>query len=225
MSENTSIDRHGVVRQSRYMHTSNGKKYYPLDPRADEVHIDVVAHHLATRCRYNGACQHPTRPDRIFYSVAEHSLYVSRYVEEELKAPHLALEALLHDGSEAYNGDLIRPLKYDPVFRAPFQRVEELNERVQAERFGLVYPYPHQVKLADEAVTAAEVQQIIIKDPIEEWNSGKLHDDSKVAPYEILMLDPYVAKRLFIDRYRDLWIRRSQMLREGLGGVAESRSA
>ncbi|SCW95946.1 hypothetical protein [Ancylobacter rudongensis] len=190
-------------RAGRYMHTSNGKKYYPLDPRAEEVHIEVVAHHLATRARYNGATQHPEFEDRIFYSVAEHSVLVSHYIESVLGKPEFALEGLLHDGSEAYNGDLIRPLKYDPAFRAPFQHVEALNEIAGAQRFNLLYPYPDVVKIADEAVTAAEVEQIIVTDPAEDW-SGKLHDDSRVAPFRIDMLLPFAAKQLFLRRYEQI---------------------
>lgn len=189
--------------RGRYMHTSNGKKYWPMDPRPEEVHIEVVAHHLATRCRYNGATQHPQFRSKIFYSVAEHSVYVSRYLEEVLGRPDLALEGLLHDGSEAYNGDLIRPLKYDPLFRAPFQVVEEKNERAGAIRFNLIYPYPKEVKIADEAVTAAEVNQIIVHAPNEDW-SGKLHDETNVAPYTIEMLEPFAAKEQFLLRWEEL---------------------
>lgn len=197
-------------RNGRYMHTSSGRKYWPLDPKPDEVDINVVAHHLATRCRYNGATQHPIFRSKIFYSVAEHSVYVSRYVEEILRKPEYALEALLHDGSEAYNGDLIRPLKYDELFRGPFKVVEDLNEAAGAARFNLVYPYPAEVKLADEAVTTAEMQQIIPKDPCDEWESGKLHDDSLAAPYEILMLSPYEAKEMFLDRFEQVMRNRAK---------------
>lgn len=194
-------------RNGNYMHTSNGKKYWPLDPRPEEVHIEVVAHHLATRCRYNGATQHKLFRSRIFYSVAEHSVLVSRYIEEQF-GERYALEGLLHDGSEAYNGDLIRPLKYDPLFREPFKKVEDLNERAGASRFNLVYPYPKEVKIADEAVTNAEVQQIIMKDPSEDWEVGRLHDDTLTAPYEIKMLDPFAAKEEFLLRYEELMLNR-----------------
>lgn len=194
-----------------YMHTApTGRKYWPMDPRADEVDIQVIAHHLATRARFNGATQHPLDQDRIFYSVAEHSVYCSWYVERVLAQPQYALEALLHDSSEAYNGDLIRPLKYDPAFRAPFQAVEEKNERAHAEAFNLVYPYPAVIKIADEAVVSAEVEQIIVKAADQEWSSGTLHDHTRVAPYEIRMLSPFHALHFFLDRYRDLAARRDK---------------
>lgn len=198
-------------RAGNYMHTApTGRKYWPLDPRAEEVDIAVIAHHLATRARFNGATQHRKHKDRIFYSVAEHSVYVSLYVEKILGQPEHALEALLHDSSEAYNGDLIRPLKYDPAFREPFKKVEDLNERAHAEAFGLIYPYPHAVKVADEAVVAAEVDQIIIKHPDEDWSYGGLHDRTNIAPYEIRMLLPADARDYFLIRFRQLMRVRSQ---------------
>jgi len=197
-------------RVGNYMHTSNGRKYWPLDPRPEEVHIEVIAHHLANRCRYNGATQHKKHPERIFYSVAEHSVYVSRYVAEVLGKPEYALEALLHDASEAFNGDLIRPLKYDPLFAEPFKKVEDINELVIAQRFNLVYPFPEEIKIADEAVTAAEVNQIIVKDPKEDWSYGALHDTSRIAPYKIRMFEPYSAKRMFIDRFREVGVHRTK---------------
>lgn len=187
-----------IPRVGRYMHTSNGKKYWPLDPRPEEVHIEVIAHHLAMICRYNGATAG-------FYSVAEHSYWCSFLVP-----PKYALEALLHDGSETYLNDLIRPLKYDESFRKPFLHVEELNERAIARRFQLQYPFPIEVKIADDAMAAAEIAQIVVKDPDDEWVSGKLHDDTTVAPVKIECWSPEVARGMFLKRYDQLIHERGQ---------------
>lgn len=192
-------------RGGKYMHTSSGQKYWPMDPRPNEVVLETIAHHLATRCRWNGATQHRYDLNKIFYSVAEHAVLCSLYGPKET-----ALERLHHDSSEAYNGDLIRPLKYDPAFAAPFKLVEERNELVIAQRFGLQFPFPADVKIADEAVCAAEAQQIIIRDPNDEWESGKLHDDRVVAPFEIQMWLPHVAKRKFLERHYELMAEREE---------------
>lgn len=182
-----------------YMHTANGKKYWPLSPRPEEVHIEVIAHHLAAKCRYAGAVRHPIDMRRIFYSVAEHSVYVALDLALQGHDDRMVAIGLLHDASEAYNGDLIRPLKYDPYFADPFKVVEERNERAICERFSLPYPFPAPVKASDEAVTAAEVKQIVPKSDDEEWESGRLHDDHRIAPFTIKMLGPFEARAMFLE--------------------------
>lgn len=190
-------------RVGNYMHTASGGKYYPFDPRPEEVDIETIAHHLATRGRFNGATQHRLYPERIHYSVAEHSVYVARYVEKELNRPDLALCALLHDASEAYNGDLIRPLKYSKEFAEPFQRIEELNERAVAERFNIQFPYPPEIKIADNAVGLAELLTIVPRDEQEEWIT-MFNDDLVAANIDIDMFDPYFAKQMFLMEYERL---------------------
>lgn len=183
------------------MHTSQGEYYYPFDPRPEEVNIETIAHHLATRCRYNGATAHPNDPSRIFYSVAEHSVYVAWCLEEELGRPDLALAGLLHDGSEAYNGDLIRPLKYSEEFREPFKKVEELNEVAVARRFQIEYPFAKEVKVADEMVGLAEMEQII-KAPM--FGNINHFNAPKAAKIQIAMYDPFYAKQMFLREYERL---------------------
>lgn len=188
-----------------YMHTANGLKHYPFAPKPEDIHIDVVAHHLAARGRWNGATQHPEDPMRIFHSVAEHSVDVADFIEFEMDRPDLALEALLHDAAEAFNGDLIRPLKYSEEFAKPFQKVEEHNERAVAQRFGLPYPMSPEIKIADNAVTHAEFQQIVPKNPNMDWSySMKLNPNDRIANIKIKMLNPYEARELFLDRFHGI---------------------
>lgn len=187
-----------------YMHTASGQRYFPFNPNPDHVDIQVIAHHLATKGRWNGATQHKKWADRIFYSVAEHSVYVSLFLQHELDRPELALAGLLHDAAEAYNGDLIRPLKYSPEFREPFKRVEALNERAVDLHFDLIAQMTDPlIKTADEAVCHAEWLQIVPRDPAEEWRADH-HDDTHTYPGEIAMLNPYAAKQLFLNRYKEI---------------------
>lgn len=88
-----------------WMGMASGRVFWPLDPRADEVHIEDIAQALSNLCRFGGRCSE-------FYSVAQHSVWVARYVEKHWPGkPMLALHALLHDAAEAYLGDVVRPLK------------------------------------------------------------------------------------------------------------------
>ena len=64
------------ARKGDWMQTYTGRQFWPIDPRANEVHIEDIAHALSMMCRYNGHC-------RTFYSVAEHSVLVSQHVPPE----------------------------------------------------------------------------------------------------------------------------------------------
>ena len=88
-----------------YMHAALGSKYHPFAPKTRDIDTQTIAHHFATIGRWNGATFRKSKGyhnlDRIFYSVAEHSVYVWRYVCEELNRPDLGLYALFHDTAEA----------------------------------------------------------------------------------------------------------------------------
>ncbi len=109
-------------RYGDFMQTFGERKFYPLDPRVGDFRIEDIAHHLAMICRYGGAVSR-------FYSVAEHSVHVSRAVR-----PEYAFEALLHDAAEAYIGDMVRPLKHQAEMSA-FRAADDRIERVIREQF------------------------------------------------------------------------------------------
>lgn len=188
-------------RIGNYMHTYTGGKYWPFAPDAKDISILDIAASLSNQCRYNGH----TNKDKgyyfshNFYSVAEHSVYVSHQVPRK----H-ALVALMHDAAEAYVGDLIRPLKHSKEFAKPFSDVERINESIIFKKYGLKFPFPKCVKKADESVTAAEVNSIINMPTDRDWDSGHLHDRSKVADQKIKMMLPGEARFFFIDRFMDL---------------------
>lgn len=169
------MDRHGD-----WMQTFSGKQFWPLDPRASEVDIVDIAHSLSHQCRYGGHC------DR-FYSVAEHSVYVSRMVP-----PEHALTALLHDATEAYCVDVPRPIKR---FLTNYQEIEMHIWFAIAEKFGLPRIIPEAVHAADNAVLLAEMTQIM-KAPPAEWKV-----QGTPARVEIKCLSPNEAKARFMGEY------------------------
>ena len=84
---------------SPYIELVTGGRFYYNAPTWD---IGAIAHSLSLLCRFNGQC-------RKFYSVAEHSVLVSRIMEDlGLGDP---MEGLLHDGVESVLNDVPRPAK------------------------------------------------------------------------------------------------------------------
>lgn len=80
---------------------------YELDPNninSENIDIRDISHSLARICRFNG---HITT----FYSVAQHSITVSRMLGERGYDSKIQLCGLLHDASEAYLGDIPTPIK------------------------------------------------------------------------------------------------------------------
>lgn len=76
----------------------------PMRPTLDTVRIDDIAHSLSLVCRYGGHCND-------HYSVAQHCLEVSAYIEHLGGTAFTSMMGLLHDAEEAYFGDMPSPLK------------------------------------------------------------------------------------------------------------------
>lgn len=140
-----------TARKGDWMQTYTGGQFWPMDPRPDEVRIEDISAALSKLCRYGGQC---TR----FYSVAEHCVHVANAAPDGLK-----LAALLHDASEAYLSDVIRPIK---SFLSNYLEIEAGLERVIAERFGLTWPMPAEVKRLDTAILADERDQVMAPPPV-----------------------------------------------------------
>lgn len=95
--------------------TASGRLIDLERPQAGDIALPDVARGLSNCCRFAG--QLPQ-----FYSVAQHSVLVASLVD-----PPFKLQALLHDASEAYMGDLSRNLKHHELLNG--YRV--LEERLQ----------------------------------------------------------------------------------------------
>ncbi len=76
----------------------------PINPEKDAIVIEDIAHALSRICRANG--QMP-----IFYSVASHSICCCREAIARGYSKKLCLALLMHDASEGYLSDIVRPVK------------------------------------------------------------------------------------------------------------------
>lgn len=173
-------------RIGHWMLTFTGRAYFPCDPRPDEVDILDIAHGLSNLCRYTGQCLR-------FYSVAEHSILVSRMVPSEL-----AMEALLHDASEAYCADLNRPLK---VSLPDYNAAIKLNDIAVRTHFGLPLVETPAVKTADTDVLISEYRQNM---PAKQHDLPWIWGGTERPEVLLYCYPPLMAERVFLDRYHEL---------------------
>ncbi len=170
--------------------TFSGVYFSPLKPRQEDVRIEDIAHHLANTCRFSGAV-------RSFYSVAQHSWFVSRLCD-----PEWAMEGLLHDATEAYINDIATPLKRAPEFRAYKESEEHLANTIADAlniRRGGSRAHPS-IKEADVRMLFTEKRDLM---PITDY----LWTPQGVEPYPALHIVPWSpeqAERQFLHRFHQL---------------------
>lgn len=87
-----------------YMTTYTKKHMSVLEPKMDDIDINDIAHALSMMTRANGHFSQ-------FYSVAQHCVCCALEAVEREYSMKVCLGCLLHDASEAYLCDVIRPLK------------------------------------------------------------------------------------------------------------------
>jgi len=186
-----------------WMATHTGGRFWPTQPEPMLVEPRDIARSLSMLCRYGG---HVER----FYSVAEHCVLMSRAVPEED-----ALWALLHDATEAYVGDMVRPLKHQlPAF-------SELEGQVMAAvalRFGLQTEWgvpaggadhgrfmepvmPASVRDADNRIILDE-KRAVLRPQKHRWAA----DDLEPLGVEIRAWRPSRAEYAYLERLDELGV-------------------
>lgn len=166
-----------------WMQTYTGRRFFPLRPRVEDVDIADIAHALSLQCRYNGHCER-------HYSVAEHCVLVSHAVP-----PEHALAGLLHDATEAYVGDMVRPLKLQmPEYRA----IEDEVMDVIAKKFGISPHLAKEVKEVDSRILLDE-RAALFTAPAGDW-----HVAGDPLGVEISAWSPGRAEEEYLTRFMHL---------------------
>jgi hypothetical protein len=147
--------------------------------------LDVV-HALSNICRFGGH-------SRFFYSVAEHSLLVSRLVTNDC-----AWAGLMHDAAEAFIGDVVKPLK---VLLPDYAAVEDRVERAVFARFEVPLVLPLAVKVADRQALFIEQRKVMGNN--DEWTETEKATLPAGVPAPF-GLSPAAARTAFMDRAAEL---------------------
>jgi len=168
-----------------WMQTYTGRVFWPLKPRAEDVNINDIAHALSNLCRFGGHSQ-------AFYSVAQHSVLVSKIVP-----PKDAMWGLMHDAGEAYVNDLISPIKHTQG-ATWYRDAEARVMRAVCRRFGLSLKQPQSVDEADLVMLATEKRDLMWP-VIRRWASLPAPRSQKVFPWS-----PKRAEKEFLTRAHKL---------------------
>ncbi len=105
--------------------TFSGQEFDPINPDKDKILITDIAHSLSLLCRGNGHLQR-------FYSVAQHSINCCIEAKSRGYSKTVQLLCLLHDASEAYLGDVTRPLKANLT---KYLEIEQILQNVIYEKY------------------------------------------------------------------------------------------
>lgn len=179
-------------KSSFFLQTYSGHAFYPKDGHISEIAIEDIAHALAHICRYNGHC-------RKFYSVAEHSVLVSRIVRamwpDDLQA---VWAGLLHDATEAYVGDITTPLK---VTMPKFIELEDKIGLDIAATFKVQWNKRtvERVKIADMRALSTEARKLF-KD-VTHWSSIQSFEPNPELLEKNFPVTSKTAKTLFMKEF------------------------
>lgn len=124
--------------------TVSGEVVSLHQPTPEMIFIDDIAHALGNICRFGGQVKR-------FYSVAQHCLVVAAMAPDNIK-----MEALLHDASEAYLGDVIKPLKV--ILGHVYTDIEDKFMCAITSRFGLETKHMELIKPLDNLALEVEFE-------------------------------------------------------------------
>ena len=173
--------------------TYTGKRFFPLEPRAEDVDPVDIAHALGAQCRYTGHT-------KFFYSVDEHSCLMYDYALRESDDEEFLTEILTHDYNEAYLVDLAAPVKHHVSgFGKVFKEASDRIERAIDERFGIIRNNHVRVKQLDLRIRTTEMKVLFPSEaPKEDWGEP--------LPVHICGWSPVEAKAQMLFRMQSLGI-------------------
>ena len=96
------VDRWGCLGST--IKVSSGHYVDIQSPEPDMIDIQSIASALSKICRFGGHCP-------LFYSVAEHCIHAAGFAYTDGHPLEVVAAVLLHDATEAYLGDMVKPLK------------------------------------------------------------------------------------------------------------------
>jgi len=192
--------------------TANGMRIDYENPEPSQITMVDIAHSLGNLCRFTGGTKQ-------FYSVAQHSCFVARIVEDILKNElsfdemetaafqDQLLAAMLHDAAEAYVNDLASPLKH--IMGGRYGWIEHGLTNAIFERYGIDTDYKNNiVKDADNIAVMHERYYLLPEH--KDWPVDKSKITYGPPPY----LPPSTAGNMFAEAFREMILKRNALRAE-----------
>jgi 5'-deoxynucleotidase YfbR-like HD superfamily hydrolase len=174
-----------------FIYTYTGRKFYATNPRVCDIELEDIIWALSKICRFGNHCH-------MHYSVAQHSVLASYLVPE-----HLALTTLMHDASEAYMGDIVRPLKRYPELAKVVEGIERRISIAISKMYGLVYPLPPEVIKADNIMLFTEKRDVMHHiDQSVQWVAEEKYEKLR---FTIRPCSESKARQMFRNRFYELY--------------------
>jgi uncharacterized protein len=163
-----SIDSFGCL--SNTIKVSAGHYVDLLNPDPETIEIRSIAAALSKICRFGGHCPY-------FYSVAEHCIHAVDLARSEGYAGEPLIAILLHDATEAYLGDMVKPLKMN---MPQYVELEQRMESAISLAFGIDFDrWKPLIKRFDRGMLKAEKMRLWPEDK-EHWAGFSDIEDTKV---------------------------------------------
>lgn len=174
-------------RKGGHIRTFSGRYVSVTAPRQEDLVLVDFAHSQSLINRYTGHSPVP-------FSDAQHAVLVSYLVPSQD-----ALDGLFHDCTESIVGDINRPLKQQN-FMCGYRENEQEVYRAIAQKFGLSFPLPQIVHVADMQAYYLECHRLF-DEPLPEglqatWDR---HGAELTRPTSWQF-----AKEMFLERYWEL---------------------
>ena len=136
------------------MSTYTGLRFDPMEIKPENICLEDIAHSLSLLCRGGGHL-------KWFYTVGQHSINCAKEARARGWSDRMVLACLLHDASEAYISDIIRPVK---VHLSNYIEIERkiMNQVWLAFGLGDLTPEEHRLwKQIDDEILQHELKAMI----------------------------------------------------------------
>lgn len=122
------------------IYTYSGPLFDFKNPHADMIRIEDIARGLSNSAHFGGQTKQ-------YFSIAQHCMLVYELMPTEYMEDYtMGMAALLHDASEAYTGDMLKPLKN---MLPEFKKIEDRIMEVIFTKYDLPLETMRSIKVYD----------------------------------------------------------------------------